>query len=50
VHGEMDHVALPVFHKVVVEAVLLQELEGIVLRAAESCGEERAGCRKGMEP
>jgi len=31
--GRQDHVALQVLHQVVVEAVPLQELEGIVPRA-----------------
>jgi hypothetical protein len=30
--GELDHVAFQVLHQVVVEAVLFQELEGIVPR------------------
>jgi len=31
--GELDRVALQVLHQVVIEAVFLQELEGIVPRA-----------------
>jgi len=31
--GELDHVAFQILHQVVVEAVILQELEGIVPRA-----------------
>jgi hypothetical protein len=31
---ELDHVALQVLHQVIVEAIALQELEGIIPRAS----------------